>query len=207
MKKQNITLQPTILLFFFLLAYLTTTSASDFVRLSLEELTGLSSHVIKGKFTKIESFWNKEGTAIYTKAVFQVQDTLKGNLTKDEISIYLPGGIVGDKSMFVIGAPEISIGEEAFLMLKRVQASQREVTLEADEEAFNIVALSQGKFDVRLDSTTNKMITVSHALKFFLKPDAKLGDLPPGGEEGLPLDEFVNKIREIQGQQLKEEMK
>lgn len=207
MKKQNITLQPTMLLLLFLMGFLVTLTATDFVLLSLERLMGLSSHVVKGKFVKMESFWNKEGTAIYTKAVLQVQDTLKGSFTKDNISIYLPGGTVGDKSMIVIGAPEISIDEEVVLMLQRVDTSQREVTLQADEEPFNIVALSQGKFDVRLDSTTNKMIAVSHALKFFLRPDSKLEDLPPGGREGLPLDEFLDKIREVQKKQLKEERK
>lgn len=207
MIKRNTTPHLACLLFFFLLGSLALVGASDFVRLSLEKLTGLSSHVVKGKFVKMESLWNKEGTAIYTKAVFQVQETLKGEVTKDEISIYLPGGTVEDKSMIVIGAPEINIGEQAVLMLQRVQASQREVTLQAEEEPFNIVALAQGKFDVRLDSTTNKMMAVSHALKFFLKPDVKLQDLPPGGEKGLTLDEFVNKIKEIQREQLKEEGK
>ncbi len=207
MKKQNVTLQRTMLLIIFLMGFLTTATATEFVRLSLEELTSSSSHVVKGKFVKIESFWNREGTAIYTKAVFQVQDTLKGSFTKEEISIYLPGGAVGDKSMIVIGTPEISIDEETVLMLQRVDASQHEVTIQADEEPFNIVALSQGKFDVRLDSTTNKMIAISHALKFFLKPEVNLEDLPPGGKEGLPLDEFFDRVREIQKKQLREEGK
>lgn len=207
MLKRNPIIHSIAILLFLLLGSLVFSRASDFVRLSLEELTSASSHAVRGKFVKTESFWNQQGTAIYTRAVFQVQEALKGDLTKNEIYIYLPGGRVGDKSVIVIGAPEVNIGEEAVLMLQRVETSQREVALAAGEEHFNIVALSQGKFDVRLDSTTNKMMAVSHAVKFFIRPDAKLEDLPPGGAQGLPVEELAGKIREIHQKQLEGERK
>ena len=163
--------------------------------LPLETLTTLSSHVVRGKFVEIESAWNEDKTAIYTRAKFRVEETVAGDISGNEIVVYLPGGRVGDTTQVVVGAPDVEVGKEVVLMLSAVEAPKADTSIAAGR-SYNVVGLSQGVFDLKRDPETDQVIATSHAMKLFVgSPDAALLSL--GGAEGMPLDELTRRIREI----------
>lgn len=169
--------------------------------LSLKALTAYSSHVVRGKFVKLESMWTKDRSAIYTRAVFRVEETVAGEPPGDEIVVYLPGGQVGDTTTLVIGAPEVELGKEALLMLSEVAPGPGAAAPVAAQPAFSLVGLSQGIFDIKRDPKTNQMMAVSQAAKLFVRP-AELEEgigLPPGGTEGIPVEELKRRIHDIRG--------
>ncbi|MGH7802092.1 MAG: hypothetical protein ACREOW_15945 [Thermodesulfobacteriota bacterium] len=101
-----------------------TTLATSIQILSLERLTQSSSDAIQGKVTKIESFWNKNRTAIYTRVTLTRQRALKGSVP-DEVDVFFPGGTVDGRTTIVIGAPEFKPGQEVVLFLNRATGSMR----------------------------------------------------------------------------------
>ena len=169
--------------------------ATTLERLSLETLTALSSHVLRGRFVEMESAWNEDKTAIYTRVKFRVEQKVAGDVSRKEIIVYLPGGIVGDTTQVVVGAPDIEVGKEAVLMLSAVEAPKTDASIAAGR-SYNVVGLSQGVFDLKRDPKTDQVIATSHAMKFFVgSPDAALLSL--GGAEGMPLEVLTRRIREI----------
>lgn len=171
--------------------------STTFEQLSLEALTSHSSHVVRGRFMKTESLWSEDKTTIYTRAMFRVDEAVTGADSGEEIVVYLPGGTVGDTSILVLGAPEIEVGRDAVLMLNAVPEALAGARV-AGASAFNIVGLSQGVFDLKTDSETDRTMATSHAARFLSAEDMEEGAAgPPGGAEGMTLDELIKKIREI----------
>lgn len=171
--------------------------ATTIVPLSLETLTAHSSHVVRGRIMNTESRWSEDKTAIYTQAVFRVDEAVVGDAPGQEIVVYLPGGTVGDTSTFVLGAPEIEIGRDAVLMLSAVPDAMAGARV-AGARAFNLVGLSQGVFDLAKDPATDRMMATSQAARFLSREDLEEGMVgPPGGAEGMTLDQLTDRIREI----------
>lgn len=164
--------------------------------LSLEKLTRSSSVILRGKVTKIESFWNKDRTAIYSRISLQREEELKGT-TQAEVQVFLPGGTVDGRTTIVIGAPEFKEGEEVVLFLSQATGYQEEVALPETVVPFRLTDLLQGKFNVVVDPATGRKMAVSSAAKLLERPGIKPEMLPPGGLKGLALTELVTKIRQI----------
>ena len=186
-----------LMAFVFLAVHPRPAVATTFERLSLERLTLLSTHVVTAKARSIESRWDKNRTTIYTRVEFEVEKKLRGELSTEKIALYLPGGTVGDESVIVIGAPQISVDDEVVLMLERVQVSGGELPFEAGEVAFGVIGLSQGVFEISRDPETKMPQAVSSAVPIFLHQAAQVDDLPPGGVRGMPLIELERRVREI----------
>lgn len=178
-----------------LLGWSTEALSTTFEQLSLERLTHHSSHVVRGKFVGTESMWTEDKSAIYTRVVFHVDETVIGRMSGKEIVLYLPGGTVGDTTTFVIGAPEVELDRDSVLMLNAV-AGKDATARSGGLPAFNIVGLSQGLFDLKQDPKTDKTIATSHAARFLDASQLEEGRLP-GGAEGIMLDDLVIQIREI----------
>ncbi|MFX0201012.1 MAG: hypothetical protein ACFFCW_33245 [Candidatus Hodarchaeota archaeon] len=164
--------------------------------LSLEKLTQNSSDVIQGKVIKIESFWNKRRTAIYTRVTVSRGEVLKGSVPS-EVAVFLPGGTVGGRTTMVIGAPEFKHGQEVVLFLSRATDYKEEVELPTPVVPFHLTDLFQGKFDVMIDPATGQKKAVSNAVKLIYQPGVKPEMLPPGGLKGLPLTDLVTRIRQV----------
>ena len=174
-----------------------TTLATSIQILSLERLTQSSSDAIQGKVTKIESFWNKNRTAIYTRVTLTRQRALKGSVP-DEVDVFFPGGTVDGRTTIVIGAPEFKPGQEVVLFLNRATGYEEEVELPAAVVPFRLTDLLQGKFDVVADPATGQKMAVSNAVKLIEKPaEIKPEMLPPGGMKGLPLTDLINRVQQI----------
>ncbi len=174
-----------------------TTLATSIQILSLEKLTQSSSNAVQGKVTKIESFWNKNQTAIYTRVILTREKALKGSLP-DEVVVFLPGGTVDGRTTIVIGAPEFKLDQEVVLFLNPATGYEEEVELPAAVVPFRLTDLVQGKFDVVVDPATGQKRAVSNAVKLIKKPaEIKPEMLPPGGVQGLPLTDLINRIQQI----------
>lgn len=164
--------------------------------LSIEKLTETSSDVVQGKVTKIESFWNKKRTAIYTRVTVTRRNVLKGNVPR-KVAVFLPGGTIGGKTTMVIGAPEFMLGQEVVLFLSRATNYQEELELPPAVVPFHLTDLFQGKFDVMIDPATGRRKAVSNAIKLFEQQEVKPEMLPPGGLKGFPLTDLINRIRQV----------
>ena len=81
--------------------FIFTVQSLAFSQASIGERTNSADLVVEGKVTKQESFWNPEGTAIFTKNTLEIYKVFKGHIEQGEIEIITKGGIVGDDFQFV----------------------------------------------------------------------------------------------------------
>jgi hypothetical protein len=84
---------------------------------NLSVLTERSAIIFTGKTEKVESFWNKEKTQIYSLVTFRVYEYLKGERKEKHITLKQLGGTVGDITMKVSDAPMYTVGEEVLLFV------------------------------------------------------------------------------------------
>jgi hypothetical protein len=83
----------------------------------VESLTAASDAVVHGKVLSASSHWGKAGGQIFTAVTLKAIETWKGD-ARDEITVVVPGGSVGDLSQTVSGAAEFSAGEEVVVFLQ-----------------------------------------------------------------------------------------
>lgn len=81
------------------------------------ERVDLSQKIIRGQVTSIKSYWNPEGTLIYTDVIVQVDEYLKGD-GRSEIVLQIPGGTVDDKTQWVSDTPQFSTGNSYVIFLE-----------------------------------------------------------------------------------------
>lgn len=101
--------------------------ASTFVALSGGELVGQSDAVVVGEVLYTYSYWNPEGTMIFTDAVIHVQESIVGKAS-GLVSVRSPGGTVADYRVEAHGFPAFRQGESQVLYLHRTADGLMEVT-------------------------------------------------------------------------------
>ncbi len=114
--------------------------------MSLADLIGKASTILQGKVSKAEAHWNKDQTMIYTSVSVSVGSYLKGGTAAGDVTIEVPGGTVGEITLWVSDTPAFEEGQEVILFLR--------------EEAFQIVGWFQGKFTVVDDMVVEKRVPV-----------------------------------------------
>lgn|GEM_PF-4104553 len=112
-------------------------SQSAIVRgFSLQELAREAHNVVIGTVEGARSFYNDDGSVIYTHYTVEVERSVKG-LAPAIIEVRLMGGSVGDRELIVAGNPRIENGERVLLFLR-------------DQlDFYTLVGMSQGKWSVR----------------------------------------------------------
>ena len=126
-----------VTLFFTLVSGLV--SATTIIPLSVEQLAGKSSQVLRGHATETWTAWNPQHTLIYTYTKFQITKSLKG-AAEQMVTVKQIGGRVGNTVQKVAGVRHFRPGEEDVLFL---QPSN-------DHDGTMIVTgLSQGNFALR----------------------------------------------------------
>lgn len=168
--------------------------ATTMLRMSLEKLVTSNSAVVVGEVVDVESRWNDEGTFILTEVRFEPIEVLAGNLIEQQLTITLPGGTVGDETLWVVGAAELARGRSYVLFLSRVD-------LPGAENAVTVRDHFQGAFDLR--KTPDGVRAVSQAVRHGLEPDKDGRIEPPGGLEGLPLEAMIDSVRAIARREVK----
>ncbi len=164
--------------------------ATTLVRQGLDKLTADNSAVVYGRVLDIHSYWNAERTMIMTDVRVRPTQVLKGERTPRDVTFTLLGGTVGDITTLIIGGPELVPGSEYVLFLNRER-------LHGDREVLTVRDLAQGAFEIA--GTGGGRRVYSQALHHVLLPDADGLSDPPGGVEGLQLDEMLTRVRQLAG--------
>ncbi len=101
-------------------------SASTFVAMNGAELVGQSDAVVVGDVLYTYSYWNQEGTMIFTDAVVHVRESVVGNAS-GLVTVRTPGGTVADYRVEAHGFPVFGKGQTQFLFLHK-NGDQMEIT-------------------------------------------------------------------------------
>jgi len=158
-------------------------SATTLVRRGLERLTLDSETIVEASVLDLHSYWNAEHTFILTDIRTRPTRVLKG-APAEELVFTVMGGTVGDRTVLVVGGPDIAPGSQCVLFLGRAD-------LPGAPGRLSVRDLSQGVFVVERGRA------FSLAMHEPLLPDAQGLTEVPGGEEGLPLEELARRVREI----------
>lgn len=114
--------------------------------MNLNDLAAGSRIVVHGRVTSLESSWDENHRAIYSRVVVEPIEYLKGEAGDGPIVFDMPGGTVGDVRLVVSDMPEFEPGEEAILFLR--------------DEYFRVVGMFQGKLTVRRGVVVERGVTL-----------------------------------------------
>lgn len=97
-------------------------NATTFRKLPLGMQVDESTAAAEVKLVSKKTYMNKIGL-IFTEHTFQVVEgyNLEGDAVNDVLKLELTGGTINGVTSFVDGAPEFSIGEKSFLLLKKIE--------------------------------------------------------------------------------------
>lgn len=105
-----------ILLIFLLFSH--SVWATMFQPLSLRRQLLESSGVVQGEVQHIESELDDNGKII-TRVTLRADRWIGLNFEQEEVSVFFPGGKVGDQARLIEGVPDLSLGENVVLFVKR----------------------------------------------------------------------------------------
>jgi hypothetical protein len=108
--------------------------AATLERLSLDDLIGKSTMIVRGKI--LNSYTATSGPVIYTHYRIQTSETLKGT-PNGVVEIQLPGGISGNLRQTFAGVPQFKSGDEYVFFLWTGKSGSTQV-----------LGLTQGLFSV-----------------------------------------------------------
>ena len=158
-------------------------SATTLVRRGLERLTLDSETIVQVNVLDLHSYWNAEHTFILTDVRARPSRVLKG-AAADDVVFTIMGGTVGDRTILIVGGPDISPGSDYVLFLGRTD-------LPGSPGRLTVRDLCQGVFAVERGRA------FSQARHEPLVPDVQGLMDPPGGQDGLPLEELARRVLEL----------
>lgn len=149
--------------------------------LTLSGLVERADRVVRARVRGAWSAWASDERRIFTWTELEVLETWTGAV-EDAVVVRTLGGVVGEIGMKVSGTPQFSPGAEVVVFLRAARAGAA-----ADEPAtFEVVGMSQGKFDV----DAGQAVPDGQGLAFAQpRPDAPTPPLPT-----LPVDELRARV-------------
>lgn len=130
----------TVLVGTIALALLIGVAQATMIPQSTPQLTANSSHIVRGEVTSISSHWNEQETYIYTLITVRPIESFKAATElPGEITLWAPGGQVGELKLWVEHTPTFERGQDVILFL------------EDRGENFDITSWAQGKFTIEND--------------------------------------------------------
>ncbi len=121
---------------------------------TIEQLSGNSNQIVRGDVIDMQSQWNSSHTIIYTTVVVRVSETLKGNLKiAEELTVFVPGGQVGDTGLAVEHAPQFQLDEEVLLFLNDSRG------------AVEVTSWEQGKYTIENGRVLEKQVAVTEFIR------------------------------------------
>lgn len=170
----------------------TPASATTLIRQSLSGLIAESSTIVVGEVLEAHSYWNDEGTFILTDVRIRATEVLKGDSRDSDFTVTLMGGTVGDLTTVIVGGAELTLGKSYVLFLGDGDLPGVRGVLTVGEH-------SQGVFDIV--RARDGLRAISQANRLPLYPDA-LGFVdPPGGAQGIFLNDMTRFVREAAARQ------
>ena len=101
-----------------LLAGVSLTAASTFLKVDIPTLKQMSESVVHAKVVDVRSSWNDEGSAIFTYVTLEVKGRLHGR-ADNQLVVRVPGGTVGDFTSEMEGAPRFEKGDNVVAFIAR----------------------------------------------------------------------------------------
>ncbi len=164
--------------------------ATTLTRLGLVGLTAENEMVVYGRVLDIYSYWNADHNFILTDVHVRPTQVLKGDRSVRDVTFTLLGGTVADITTLIIAGPELVPGSDYVLFLNREP-------LQGGRSVLTVRDLSQGAFEVADVGGGRRVF--SQALSHALLPDAAGLVDPPGGNDGLTLDDMLQQVRQLAG--------
>lgn len=168
----------------------TVAQATTLIRMDLDGLVAENAKVVVGRALDVKSYWNAEGTFMLSDVRFVADETLKGGPGDREFVFTVMGGTVGDLSTVIVAGPEIVPGKSYALFLNAED-------LPGARGVLTVRDLCQGIFD--LVETPDGPRAISQANRHPLLPDARGSVEPPGGLQGLSLNDLHQNVRRLAG--------
>ena len=128
-----------------LAALLAPIQASTLLQLSLDDMIGKSTMIVRGKVQQ-QTYAGFQGHMIWTHYTVQVSETLKGSPVR-QLDVVVPGGNSKGIQQTYSGAPTFSIDQGYVMFLWTSKSGLTQV-----------IGLSQGLFAVVPDSAGNSMV-------------------------------------------------
>jgi hypothetical protein len=160
------------------------------IRQGLESLTSDDEAILLGRVLDTYSYWNPDNSFILTDVRVSPTRMLKGGPASDVVTFTVMGGSVGDLTTLVLCGPELVPGSEYVLFLKHDD-------LPGARHRLTVGGLIQGVFDVTESPSGRR--AVSQAARHPLLADALGAAEPPGGADGILLDELIDQVRRLAG--------
>ncbi len=176
-------------------AVLTVPAGGTLIRQDLASLVAGHSTIVVGQVVEAHPYWNADSSFIVTDYKVKATQVLKGDARKSELTVTLLGGTVGDLSVVVPGGARYLPGRTYLLFLA-------DTPLPGSTGEWSAPAHSQGVFEVV--HARDGFRAISQAASHPLYPDAFGFVDPPGGAEGLLLDEIVRQVRDAAARQAAE---
>lgn len=140
--------KPNLLAFCTLALLLCSFTGSAFavkIEQTTEQLVNNSSDVIRGKVVSTEAQWDDAHTVIFTEVSITVDELVLGSIEKGRtISVYVPGGQVGDTGLKVEHAAEFQAGEDVVVFLTPLKG------------IYGVTSWEMGKFTVQNGTVQEK---------------------------------------------------
>lgn len=120
-------------------------SAATLERLSLEEMAGKSTAIVRGKVLSSRAAFS--GPVIYTRFQIQVTERFKGP-AQVSVEVVVPGGVANNLRQTFSGTPEFQVGEEYVFFLWT-----------GKDYLTHVIGLTQGLFTLAKDHATDPTAT------------------------------------------------
>lgn len=157
--------------------------ASTFLAMSQEELVAGSAAVVDARVVQVESFWNRERTAILTEAVVRVDETVVGEAPAF-VKVRTFGGTVGRLRIDAPGFPTFERGQRLLLFLYTEPA----------DGSVRVQGYRMGEYRIETGADGVEVATpMADAGMRLLRRDGREA-APP---KAMPLDTFKASLREI----------
>lgn len=114
--------------------------ASTFLFVPQEDLVEQAESVVQGRVIDVQSFWNRQGTAILTEATVEVEDAVLGKVPS-HVRLITFGGEVGGYRIDAHGFPTFAKGERLMVFLEPARAGE--------DGAHRVLGYRQGQFRIR----------------------------------------------------------
>jgi len=129
----------------------------------LQDLTIGSDVILIGQVTQQTASWNENHTRIYTKAIIQVDEYLKGNNTEGTVTVKYLGGEVGEIGEMYSHMPRFEDQEDVLVFLKKNETGSD----------YKVFAGEDGKIIIINDPKTGEKVTTSNVPLNSLKAQIK----------------------------------
>ena len=158
---------------------LSTALATTLVRLSLEQMTGASTAIVRGHVVSQDTRWNPQHTEILTYTTIAVENVIKGQPPSSVVVEQL-GGTIGHFRVHVAGTVHFSSGVSYLLFLEPAGE---------DAEPYLVVGMAQGAYRIYQDPVTHEERVVQ-----------PLGDIYYGNRSGTSLTQGTAPLKRVEQQ-------